>query len=97
MVMVMLMATRTRQALCKVPVSSGSSSSAVSPERQGVVSLPGLPPSGSGLGECVTLAQATGLLAGGGEASGFAVLVIRVSKSKTGKNRKNAKVRPSTL
>jgi len=46
----------------------------VAPERQGVVSLPGLPPSSRGVVVSVTLAQATGLLAGCGKAASFAVL-----------------------
>lgn len=37
--------------------------------------LPGLPPAGSGLVVAVALAETTGLLAGGGEAAGLAVLV----------------------
>ena len=39
------------------------------------MSLPGLSASSSGLVESVTLAQSTRLLSGGGETSGFAVLV----------------------
>jgi len=39
------------------------------------VSLPGLSASSSSLVETVTLAQTSGLLSGGGKASGFAVLV----------------------
>lgn len=37
--------------------------------------LPGLPAAGLGLGVAVTLVETTGLLAGGGEAAGLAVLV----------------------
>ena len=51
-----------------------SSASAVSPEGQGVESLPGLSPSSGRLVVLVSLAQATGFLAGRGEATGFAVL-----------------------
>lgn len=46
----------------------------VSPEGEGVVSLPGLSPSSGGLVVTVSLAQATGFLAGRCEATGFAVL-----------------------
>jgi hypothetical protein len=44
-------------------------------EVEGVVALPGLPPSGCGLVVGVTLAEAARLLAGGGEAAGLTVLV----------------------
>ena len=47
----------------------------VSPERQGVESLPCLPPASSSLVEFVTLVQATRLLAGSGQSTSFAVLV----------------------
>lgn len=44
-------------------------------EVEGVVSLPGLSPAGSGLVESVSLAQTTGLLASGSETTRLAVLV----------------------
>merc|ERR1711939_971705 len=50
----------------------------ISPERQGVVSLPCLSSSSGGLGESMTLAQATGLLASCSKATRFAVLMNRV-------------------
>jgi len=50
----------------------------VSPERQGVVSLPRLPPASSRLVVTMTLVETTRLLASGGEAARFAVLVNRV-------------------
>ena len=54
--------------------STNSSHLSVSPERQGVVALPGLSSAGGGLVVAVSLAQATRLLAGRCEATGFAVL-----------------------
>ena len=48
---------------------------AVTPEGEGVVPLPGLPPAGCRLVVAVSLAQTTALLAGGGKATGLAVLV----------------------
>ena len=42
------------------------------------MALPGLPAAGLGLGVAVALVETTGLLAGGGEAAGLAVLVDRV-------------------
>jgi len=53
----------------------GASCLSVSPERQGVVALPGLSATGLGLVVAVTLVETTGLLAGGGEAARLAVLV----------------------
>lgn len=47
----------------------------VSPQGQGVVTLPGLSATGLGLVVATTLVETTGLLAGGGEATGLAVLV----------------------
>lgn len=47
----------------------------VSPQGQGVVTLPGLSATGLGLVVATTLVEATRLLAGGGEATGLAVLV----------------------
>ena len=47
----------------------------VAPEGEGVVPLPGLPAAGSGLVVLVTTSETTRLLAGGGEATGLAVLV----------------------
>lgn len=47
----------------------------VSPERQGVVALPGLSAASLGLVVAVTLVETTGLLAGGGETTSLAVLV----------------------
>lgn len=47
----------------------------VAPQGQGVVSLPGLSAAGSGLVVAVALVETTGALAGGGEATGLAVLV----------------------
>lgn len=55
--------------------SMGASCLSVSPERQGVVALPGLSATGLGLVVAVTLVETTGLLAGGGEAARLAVLV----------------------
>ncbi len=50
----------------------------VAPEGQGVVAEPGLPATGTGLVVAVALVETAGLLAGGGEATGLAVLVDRV-------------------
>jgi hypothetical protein len=50
-------------------------SSAVAPEGEGVVPLPGLPPSGSGVVVLVSTTETTALLAGGGETAALAVLV----------------------
>jgi hypothetical protein len=47
----------------------------VAPQGQGVVSLPGLSAAGGGLVVAVALVETTGALAGGGEATGLAVLV----------------------
>ena len=47
----------------------------VAPEGEGVVPLPGLPPSSSGVVELVSTAETTALLAGGGETTSLAVLV----------------------
>jgi hypothetical protein len=47
----------------------------VAPQGQGVVALPGLSATGAGLVVAVALVEAAGLLAGGGEAAGLAVLV----------------------
>lgn len=47
----------------------------VAPEREGVVALPGLSAAGLGLAVAVALVETAGLLAGGGEATGLAVLV----------------------
>ena len=47
----------------------------VAPEGEGVVPLPGLPPSSSGVVELVSTAETTALLAGGGETAALAVLV----------------------
>jgi hypothetical protein len=47
----------------------------VAPERQGVVALPGLSAASLGLVVAVALVETAGLLAGGGEATGLAVLV----------------------
>lgn len=47
----------------------------VSPEGQGVVALPGLSATSLGLVVATTLVETTGLLAGGGETTGLAVLV----------------------
>jgi hypothetical protein len=46
----------------------------VTPQRQGVVSLPRLPPTCSRLVVTMTLVEAAGLLACGGEAARLAVL-----------------------
>lgn len=51
----------------------------VSPERQGVVSLPGLSATSGGMVVSVSLSKTTRFLAGAGEASGFSVLVNRVN------------------
>lgn len=48
---------------------------AVAPEREGVLPLPGLPPSGRGVVELVSTAKTTALLAGGGKTTALAVLV----------------------
>lgn len=48
---------------------------AVAPEGEGVVPLPGLPPSSSRLVVGVTLAETTALLAGSGKTAALAVLV----------------------
>lgn len=55
--------------------ATGASRLPVAPQGQGVVLLPGLSAAGLGLGVAVTLVEAAGLLAGGGEATGLAVLV----------------------
>jgi hypothetical protein len=47
----------------------------VAPKGEGVVSLPGLPPAGSGVVELVSTTKTTALLAGGGETTSLAVLV----------------------
>lgn len=47
----------------------------VAPQGQGVVSLPGLSAASGGLVVAVALVETTGALAGGGEATGLAVLV----------------------
>ena len=47
----------------------------VAPEGEGVVPLPGLPPSSGGVVELVSTAETTALLAGGGKTTGLAVLV----------------------
>ena len=47
----------------------------VAPERQGVLSLPGLSATGRGVVVTVTLVDTTVVLAGGGQATEFAVLV----------------------
>lgn len=61
----------------KVPLSCNSEATPlpVTPERQSVVSLPGLSPASAGLVELVAAAETTGLLASGGEATLLAVLV----------------------
>ncbi len=51
----------------------------IAPEGQGVVLLPGLSAAGAGLVVAVTLVETAGLLAGGGEAAGFTVLVDGVN------------------
>jgi hypothetical protein len=48
---------------------------AVTPEGEGVVPLPGLPPASSGVVVLVATSKTTGLLAGGGETTRLAVLV----------------------
>lgn len=61
----------------RVPQASPSTQlppSTVPPERKGVVAQPSLPPSGGRLVELVALSETTGLLAGGSESAGFAVL-----------------------
>jgi hypothetical protein len=52
-----------------------SSHLAVTPEGEGVVPLPGLPPASGGVVELVTTAKTTALLAGGGKSTALAVLV----------------------
>lgn len=47
----------------------------VSPQGEGVVALPGLSATGLGLGVTMTLVETTRTLAGGGKATGLAVLV----------------------
>ena len=47
----------------------------ITPQRQGVVLLPRLPPSGSGVVVAVTLPETSALLASGCETSALAVLV----------------------
>ena len=47
----------------------------VTPEREGVVPLPGLPPARGGVVELVSTTKTTALLAGGGETTALAVLV----------------------
>lgn len=54
---------------------SGTSRLAVAPQGQGVVLLPGLSAAGLCLGVAVALVETAGLLAGGGETAGLAVLV----------------------
>jgi hypothetical protein len=55
--------------------AAASTHLAVTPEGEGVVPLPRLPPSSSGLVVTVSLAQTTALLAGSGETTALAVLV----------------------
>lgn len=55
--------------------ASGASRLSVAPQRQGVVLLPGLSAASLGLGVAVALVETTGLLAGGGETAGLAMLV----------------------
>lgn len=50
----------------------------VTPVLLGVVALPGLPAAGSGLGVAVALVETAGLLAGGSETTGLAVLKTQV-------------------
>jgi hypothetical protein len=57
------------------PVLSTPPSLTVTPQRQGVVSLPGLSAASLGLVVAVTLVETTGLLAGGSETTRLAVLV----------------------
>jgi hypothetical protein len=52
-----------------------SASLTVAPEGEGVVPLPRLPPSGSGVVVLVSTTKTTALLAGGGETTALAVLV----------------------
>jgi len=56
-------------------VSSSSLRLSVAPEREGVVSLPGLSAASLGLVVAVALVETARLLAGGGETAGLAVLV----------------------
>lgn len=60
--------------MCVSDIPSTRSHLSVPPERQGVVSLPGLSSSSGGLVVAVSLTQTTGFLAGRCEATGFAVL-----------------------
>ncbi len=55
--------------------ATSSTHLSVAPEREGVVSLPGLSAASLGLVVAVALVEATGLLAGGSEATRLAVLV----------------------
>lgn len=55
--------------------AAGARRLSVSPERQGVVTLPGLSATGSGLVVAVALVETTRLLASSSEAAGLAVLV----------------------
>lgn len=61
--------------LTTAATASSSTRLSVTPERKGVVSLPGLSAASLGLVVTVTLVETTGLLAGGSEAAGLAVLV----------------------
>lgn len=70
----------TNQVFTPLIVTAATASSSrtclsVAPEREGVVPLPGLSAASLGLVVAVALVETTGLLAGGGEAAGLAVLV----------------------
>jgi len=54
---------------------SGATRLPVSPQGEGVVTLPGLSATGLGLGVAMALVETTRALAGGGKATGLAVLV----------------------
>jgi hypothetical protein len=61
--------------LVTAATASTSTRLSVTPEREGVVSLPGLSATSLGLVVAVTLVETTGLLASGSETAGLAVLV----------------------
>lgn len=71
-----LVACRNHDQAIILPLAATSSTrSSVAPQRQGVVSLPGLSAAGLGLVVAVALVETTRLLAGSGETTGLAVLV----------------------
>jgi hypothetical protein len=65
---------KLRQVAAKTPDVAVTNDLPVTPQRQGVVLLPGLSATSICLGVSVSLVDTTGLLASGSEATSFAVL-----------------------